>query len=166
MDESGFSLVPPVRRTWSKKGKTPRLIHKYSWPKLSAISGVTLDQRLFLRLKRGVIKGVQILEFLRLLLCNIRGNILVIWDNISTHKSRLVRCWIENHPRIYIEPLPPYAPELNGDEGVWQYLKSHVVSNFCADNIDQLEKRIKNGAKSIRRKPNLIDSFVKQTGLI
>jgi transposase len=30
-DESGFSLLPPVRGTWAPKGHTPVLRHRFSW---------------------------------------------------------------------------------------------------------------------------------------
>jgi hypothetical protein len=53
VDESGFSLVPPVRRTWARRGQTPVIRHQSSWPKLSAISGVTPEGRLLLQLVRG-----------------------------------------------------------------------------------------------------------------
>ena len=34
-DESGFSLLPPVRGTWAPKGRTPVLRHRFSWTRLS-----------------------------------------------------------------------------------------------------------------------------------
>ena len=40
-DESGFSLLPSVRATWAPKGKTPVLVHHFSWKRLS-MAGVQL----------------------------------------------------------------------------------------------------------------------------
>ena len=165
MDESGFSLVPPLRHTWGRKGQTPVIRHRFSWPKLSAISGVTLDQRLFLRLVRGVIDSEQVIEFLRVLLRHVRGPMIVIWDNIATHRSRRVREWLAEHPRILVEPLPAYAPELNGDEGVWQYLKHCVVANYCPEDLDELEYEIQKGVRRMRRDPELLLSFITRTNL-
>ena len=34
-DESGFSLLPPVRATWAPKGQTPVLRHRFTWTRLS-----------------------------------------------------------------------------------------------------------------------------------
>ncbi|WP_375330395.1 transposase [Candidatus Tisiphia endosymbiont of Nemotelus uliginosus] len=28
-------------------------------------------------------------------------------------------------------PLPPYAPELNAMEQIWQWIKNHFLSNQC-----------------------------------
>ncbi len=165
VDESGFSLVPPLRSTWGPRGQTPLLRHRFSWPKLSAISGVTLDQRLFLRLVRGVIDGGEVIEFLRVLLRHIKGPILVLWDNIATHKSGKVKRWLAAHPRLHIESLPAYAPDLNADEGVWQHLKFSVVGNFCPETIEELEDQIHKGTRKMRKDENLLKSFFKRTGL-
>jgi hypothetical protein len=34
-DESGISLIPPVRRTWSVRGRTPVLRHRMAWKRAS-----------------------------------------------------------------------------------------------------------------------------------
>jgi transposase len=47
---------------------------------------------------------------------------------VGTHKSRLVRAWLEKQDgRIAIAFLPPYAPKLNPVEAIWGYLKSSAV---------------------------------------
>ncbi len=32
---------------------------------------------------------------------------------------------------ITLVPLPPYAPELNAMEQIWQWIKNHFLSNQC-----------------------------------
>lgn len=141
------------------------LRHRFSWPKLSAISGITLDQRLFVRLVRGVIDGEEVIVFVRVLLRHLRGEIILIWDNIATHRSRKVAQWLADHPRLHPEPLPAYAPELNADEGVWEYLKHNVVANYCPDTLDELEAQIQRGVRSMRPRTAILKSFVTRTGL-
>jgi hypothetical protein len=34
-DESGFSLLPSVRSTWSPRGLTPVFTHHFNWKRLS-----------------------------------------------------------------------------------------------------------------------------------
>jgi hypothetical protein len=34
-DESALSLIPPVRRSWSPRGRTPVLRHRFGWKKAS-----------------------------------------------------------------------------------------------------------------------------------
>jgi putative transposase len=49
--------------------------------------------------------------------------VLVVWDNGSMHKGEATRQLRKEFPRLNIELLPPYAPELNPVEQVWSHLK-------------------------------------------
>jgi hypothetical protein len=49
VDESGFSLIPYVAKTWAPVGETPVFVHPRRWPKFSAISGLTPSGRLYSR---------------------------------------------------------------------------------------------------------------------
>jgi transposase len=61
--------------------------------------------------------------------------------------------------------LPAYAPELNPTEGVWSHLKrSH--GNCAATGIDQLVTLVKTRLKRIQHRPELLDGFLGQTGLV
>jgi transposase len=57
--------------------------------------------------------------FLRELLRHLRGPVIVLLDNSSTHKGDPLQKLMHRHPRLSIEYFPSYALELNPDEGVW-----------------------------------------------
>lgn len=38
---------------------------------------------------------------------------IVIWDNVSFHRSALVQNWFHQHPQFSLQYLPPYSPFLN-----------------------------------------------------
>jgi hypothetical protein len=40
-DESAVSLIPPVRRTWSPRGHTPILRHRFGWKKASMAAALS-----------------------------------------------------------------------------------------------------------------------------
>lgn len=63
--------------------------------------------------------------FLKHLLCHIPSKILVVWDGAPIHQGQEVKRFLANggSQRIWLERLPGYAPELNPDEGIWNYLK-------------------------------------------
>ena len=44
IDESGFLLIPTVRRTWAPRAKTPLLSHSYRRDRISTIRGIHLTQ--------------------------------------------------------------------------------------------------------------------------
>jgi hypothetical protein len=77
-DESGFSLLPHAVRTWAPKGETPVLRVKLTHDQLSAISGITLDGRLFMQTREDAFDSEGAVGFLRVLLRKIRGQVLVI----------------------------------------------------------------------------------------
>ena len=37
---------------------------------------------------------------------------------------------------------PPYSPELNPVEKLWQYIKDHTIKNRTYDNLKDLEDKI------------------------
>src|SRR4030067_3402384 len=47
IDESGFLLIPAVRKTWSPVGQTPILLHRYCHDRISAISGIAVSPKRF-----------------------------------------------------------------------------------------------------------------------
>lgn len=165
VDESGFSLIPPTRRTWARRGKPPIIRHPFSWPKLSAISGVTRDGRLYLQLVRGSIKSNEVIRFLKALMRHIRRRIIILWDNVGTHRSQLVKDWLRAHPRLWAERLPPYAYELNADEGVWEHLKGAPLGNYCATDGRDLGRRIRSCVRRLQRRKAVVRGFFRRTPL-
>jgi hypothetical protein len=51
VDEGGFYLLPMAVRTWAPGGQTPSPRVKLTRDHLSAISGITLDGRLFMQVR-------------------------------------------------------------------------------------------------------------------
>jgi len=108
-----------------------------------------------------------LVEFLQALRTQLRRRrLLIIWDGLSTHKSRLVRRWLEaQHGQVQIEFLPPYAPELNPVEQIWNYLKNREIANLCAADLAEVGDFARRRLKSMQRRPSLVRSFWKQTEL-
>jgi transposase len=77
----------------------------------------------YFRLYPGTIRGPQAVDFLRRLLRQLPGRLLVIWDGLAVHRSRPVREFVGAHAeRLELERLPAHAPELNPVEYLWGYL--------------------------------------------
>jgi transposase len=74
--------------------------------------------------------------FLQHLRRAIPGKLLVIWDGLPAHRSRLVREWMEaQEGDVVAARLPAYAPELNPVESIWAYLKQHELPNVGAKDL-------------------------------
>jgi hypothetical protein len=59
----------------------------------------------------------------------------------------------------------PYAPDLNPDEGVWQYLKNVELRNVSCKDLKHLRQELQLAIMRLRNKPQLIQSFFGQAGL-
>lgn len=165
IDESGLSERPTRVRTWAPRGQTPVLQYSFSWHQLSAIAGVTFWQFYF-RLFPGTIKGPQIVAFLQALRRQIPGPLLIIWDGLQAHRSKLVRRYVEGDGvDIQLAFLPAYAPELNPVEYLWGYLKTHEIGNLCASTLHQVSDFARRRLRSMQRRPTLVSAFWKQAEL-
>lgn len=172
LDESGFSLVPLVRRTWALSGQTPILPHRFChYQKISAIAALTISPRrrrlgLYLHLyPAGDITFEAVAIFLRDLHRHIRGGATLIWDNWGVHRSRQTRVFLEARRWLRVEWLPPYAPELNAVEYFWTQSKYHGLSNHALMGLDCLEEAITQQFVEIRCRQELLQSFVRQAKL-
>jgi transposase len=61
---------------------------------------------------------------------------------------------------------PAYAPELNPDEGIWNYLKRVELKNVSCQGVSQLRCELRWAKERLRRKPHIILGCIKQPGLI
>lgn len=142
VDESGFLLIPSVRKTWSPVGHTPILHHRYGHDRISAISGISVSPKrfhctLYCHLYEDNIQNEEVATFLRHLLRQINGHLIVLFDNGQAHRGDSVQELLGRTTRLHLEPFPPYAPELNPDEGVWNHLKS-TLANGRPDSKEEL----------------------------
>ena len=152
-------------KTWAPKGQTPVLQYSFNWQQLSLMAGVSF-WRLYFRFFHGAIKGPQIVEFLKALKDTIGGKLLIIWDGLPAHRSRLVRNYVESlEGQIQLERLPAYAPEINPAEYVFGYAKQRELANLCVDTIEEVRAYATRRLKSMQRRPKLIRAFWQQAEL-
>jgi putative transposase len=91
--------------------------------------------------------------------------VILIWDNLNTHLSAVMRTFTGAHPGwLTVIQLPAYAPDLNPAEGVWANMKNGL-GNLAAPTVSDLAAIVKNRLKSIQYRPALIEGFLAQTGL-
>ena len=110
-------------RTWAPRGQIPLLRVKLTRDHLSAISGITLDRRLFMQVRPTSYDAEAVVGFLRVLLRKIPGKIVLIWDGSPIHRANALKAFLKQGAakRLHLEQLPGYAPDLNPDEGIWNY---------------------------------------------
>lgn len=166
IDETGLFLNPLVRRSWSKIGQTPIIGgdggHR---KKVSVIAGLSVSpkaQRLglyFATEPDGFFTADKVVEFLRDLLKHLRGKVIVVWDRGSNHRGPLIRHFLKRNRRLWLEQLPPWAPELNPVEDVWSWLKYGELANFAPLDLEQLDDEIVDRLIELKFAPGLIKAL-------
>jgi len=64
-------------------------------------------------------------------------------DNYSIHHSRKTRKALEGYgERFVLHFLPPFCPEENYIERLWQDLHAYVTRNHCCPTIDELMEEV------------------------
>jgi transposase len=105
-------------------------------------------------------------EFLQALLRHVRGPLLIVWDRLPSHRSKMTRDFVaEQGERLWMEYLPGYAPELNPVEYIWAYWKQHALPNVCPKEYWSLDETARKTLKRMRRRPRLITAFWQQAKL-
>jgi hypothetical protein len=169
VDESGFLLIPTVRKTWSPIGQTPILRHCYRHDRVSAISGIAVSPRrfhctLYCQFFEDNIHGEEAALFLRHLLNQIPGHLIVLWDNGKIHRGDPIQELLLRTYRLHLVAFPPYAPELNPDEGVWNLLKNQLA-NGRPDTQADLMDVLADETCRLAATPGLLRSCIEQSEL-
>jgi transposase len=133
---------------------------------LSVISGITPDDRLLLMMHERPMRGPEVVRFLQHLLSYIPGQLLVIWDGAPIHHGKAVQAFLAagGAARLHLEILPGYAPDLNPDEGIWNYLKRVELRNLCCATLRHLRHALRLATARLRHKRSIIHSCFHQAG--
>jgi hypothetical protein len=67
---------------------------------------------------------------------------------------------------LHLEQLPGYAPDLNPDEGIWNYLKRVELGNVCCSDLDQLYRKLIQAKERLRHKKEIIKSCSRKSRLL
>jgi transposase len=165
-DQSGFYLLPAVVRTYAPVGQTPLLKERLSRDHLSAMSAITLEGKLYMIEQERAFKGKDVVRFLKHLLRQIPGKLLIIWDGSPIHRGRAIKDFLASGAsrRLKLEQLPGYAPDLNPDEGVWKHLKCVELKNLCCKSLKELKVELRKAKERLRHKRDVILGCIKQPG--
>ena len=170
-DESAVSLIPPLRRTWSPRGHTPTLRHRFGWKKASmaAALGYRPDgtARLCFHLQQPSYDTDSLIGVLDQLGTFYAGEqVVLIWDGLSAHWSHRMRAYLDSqYDWLRVERLPAYAPELNAVEYLWANLKGVELANLPTTTLAEVADAATQGIQRVCRSDSLIVGFLGHTGL-
>ena len=156
-DESRFGTHSKIGHTWFKTGTRPRMKVKLGFKNFylySAVNPKTGEE--FTLLLPNVNK-----EWMKIFITEFykkykERNIIMIMDGAGWHKD--FQYLLKEAQNIEIILQPPYSPELNPVEKLWQYIKDHTIKNRIYETIEELEEKICEFVKN-----NLTSEIIKKT---
>jgi transposase len=153
-DEGRFGLKPTLGRHWARRGVRPLAWVNPGYENFYVYSAVAPKPgeafSLFLPWVNTQAMNVYLEE---LAAAYPDKRILLIWDGAGWHESKGLRI----PDNIRCEALPPYSPELNPVERLWQWLRRHVTRNQLFDSQEALMDRL---ADALRKpEPALLGSL-------
>src|SRR4051794_26847888 len=144
----------------------PVLQYSFNWKQLSAVAGISFWNIYFKLCKAQCGRLRSSPSSKRSGGIWLRVKLLIVWDRLQAHRSRLVREYVESQEgAIHLEFLPPYAPELNPVEYLWAHWKHHELANFCPKDFAELTVHARAKLRRTQRRKTLIAAFWKQAEL-
>lgn len=142
-DESGIRSDFHAGRTWAERGSTPVVRvtgQRFSLDMISAIS--PRGELRFMVVKGGV--GAKVfITCLKRLVHGQRRPLFLIVDGHPAHRAKIVKQYVESlGGRLRLFFLPPYSPELNLDELVWNDVKNNAVGRMRVEKPTDLHLSI------------------------
>ncbi len=146
--------------TWAPRGKTPVVEGTGARFRVNLISAVSSKGHMRFMVTKNSFKAAEFIEFLKRLVHNADRPIFLIVDGHPTHRAKKVTKFVESlDGRLRLFFLPPYSPELNPDEFVWNHLKNHNIGRSSISGPDDLKKKVHAQMRSLQKMPGLVRSF-------
>jgi len=147
-------------KTWGIKGSTPVVKSTGSRFSFSLISAITSKGKMRFMVTEGGVNSEVFIQFLKRLLVGVSKKIFLIIDNGPSHISKMTRNFAESvKSKLELFYLPPYSPELNPDELVWNHLKNHTVGRSIVTDKKDFKKQVTKSMKSLQKNPEKIMAF-------
>ena len=84
-----------------------------------------------------------------------RQLILLFVDGAGNHHSGE----LEVPANIMLRFLPPYSPELNPQENLWDEIREKIFKNYALNSMDEVYAKLEDAALYIERNPALVKSI-------
>lgn len=156
-DEARFGRINNVSRCWVPLG-TRAIVkqqmvreHTYAFSAVCPFSGETYS------LISPVCNTAAMNELLAGLSETYRQEqILMVLDGAGWHRSKELKV----PANIHLELLPPYSPELNATEHLWDYIREQKkFNNYCFASLDEVENHLEEVLKDLHQEKDYIKSL-------
>lgn len=159
-DEAGIRSDFHSGRTWAPVGKTPIVNVTGARFGLNMISAISPKGQMRFMVVEGKINAKRFCEFLKRLIYRAKRPVFLILDGHPAHRAILVKRFVSSvKDQLQIFFLPPYSPELNPDEWVWNDLKNQGIGRSIISGPKDLKQKAISHMRGLQKNPQKIRSF-------
>lgn len=165
-DEAGVRTDYHAGTTWAPVGQTPVVRGTGARLSVNMFSAVSAQGKMHFSFIEGSTNAAAFIDCCDKLLHDIPGKIFLVVDRHSAHTAAATRRYVESTGgRLELFFLPPYSPELNPDEWVWQNVKHDNVGRRAARTRDELKDGIEKAIDRLQRIPEIVRGFFRDPDL-
>lgn len=156
-DEARFGRINDVRRCWAPRPLRPvcqaMLTHEYTYAYAAVdVASGEVDALILPHVNTAC---------MQVFLDDVAARhpaqrIVMVLDGAGWHTGGQLKV----PANIGLLPLPPYAPELNPVEHVWDELREKCFHNLVFDSLDALEDHLEASLLALERNPERVKSIV------
>ncbi len=156
-DEARFGQQNTTTRLWAEKGTRPRAIRQQQFEYVHIYGAACPSSGQ----TEALISPLLGKDAMRIHLKQISDatpagrHAVIIMDRAGWHGEDLA----DEFPNISIIRLPPYSPELNPIEQVWQWLRQRELANRCFDGYDDIVEQVSRAWNSFRGQTGLVQKI-------
>jgi len=161
-DEASFRQDSTLHATWSPIGCPPEVPVTGARKSVKIFGAIEIYRAEFYYKQDTVFNAETYLSFLEVVARHYRrrGAILV-QDNASYPKDGDVWAWFKrNRGWLDVHQLPPYSPEFNAAERLWQYTRKNGTHNRYFMSIDELLCTLVRVFNEIQECPSMIRGYL------
>lgn len=159
-DEAGFHITAQYGKTWAPVGQTPTIKTSGLREKVNCISAISNQGLIRFMLYDERFTGKLFVKFLQRLMHKQTGNVTLIVDGHKSHFTADVKAYLEKMDgKLKIYALPPYSPELNPDELVWNNAKQKVAKKKHTVKRGGFKDFVQGIMKNIQKNTELLKAF-------
>jgi transposase len=159
-DESGVRSDYHAGTTWAKKGQTPVVSSTGARYRLNLLSAVNRRGAMRFMVVSGGLNAEVLCRFLDRLMVGATRPVFLVLDGHPVHRSAMVARKVKSFAgKLRLFLLPPYSPELNPDEYVWNEVKAHRVGRAGIRGFADFKGRVLGALRHLVRRPDKIRSF-------
>ena len=155
-DEARFGRINRPRPCWAPIGIRPEVASQLIREYIYLYGAVSPKDGTCIYLIMPTSNTACFQAFLNLVARKFAGqDILLVLDGAPNH-----RCGDLVLPdNISLLFLPPYAPELNPKENLWDEIREKIFKNYALKSIDAVRAKLKEAILYMERKPEIVKSI-------